>query len=58
VFALFAFTQKSYTRALPLAALYTVLFVPFTYYVDNFAYKRYKARQERGPAQPRQPKKR
>jgi hypothetical protein len=59
VFALFAFTNRKggYTAALPLAALYTVLFVPFTYYVDNFAYKRFKARQAQGPA-PRQPKKR
>ena len=60
VFALFAFTNRKggYTSALPLALLYTVLFIPFTYYVDNFAYKRYKARQERGPSAPRQPKKR
>jgi hypothetical protein len=60
VFVLFAVTNRKggYTSALPLAALYTVLFVPFTYYVDNFAYKRFKARQERGPSAPRQPKKR
>lgn len=60
VFALFTFTNKKagYTGALPLAALYTLLFIPFTYMVDRFAYNRYKARQERGPSAPRQPKKR
>ena len=61
VFALFAFTARNkggYTSAIPLAALYTVLFVPFTYFVDRFAYNRYKARQQQGPSAPRQPKKR
>lgn len=61
VFALFALTNKKagYTGALPLALIYTVLFVPFTYYVDRFAYNRYQARKEHGPSAPqRQPKKR
>jgi hypothetical protein len=61
VFALFALTNKKggYTAALPLALIYTALFVPFTYMVDRFAYNRYQARKERGPSgPPRQPKKR
>ena len=60
VFALFAFTNRKggYTSALPLALIYTLLFIPFTYMVDRYAYNRYKARQERGPSAPRQPKKR
>jgi hypothetical protein len=60
VFALFAFTNRKggYTSALPLALIYTLLFIPFTYMVDRYAYNRYKARQERGSSAPRQPKKR
>ena len=45
VFALFYFTGRksgaNWASALGLAALYTVLFVPFTYAVDRFAYRRY-----------------
>lgn len=45
VFALFYFTGRksgaSWASAFGLAALYTVLFVPFTYAVDRFAYRRY-----------------
>ena len=45
VFALFYFTGRksgaTWFSALGLAALYTVLFVPFTYAVDRFAYRRY-----------------
>ena len=61
VFALFTLTNKKagYTGALPLALIYTALFVPFTYTVDRFAYRRYLARKESGAAgSPRQPKKR
>ena len=61
VFALFALTNRKggYTSALPLAAIYTLLFIPFTYMVDRFAYNRYKARKESGGSgSPRQPKKR
>jgi hypothetical protein len=34
--------------ALGLAALYTALFVPFTYYIDRFAYNRWQRRAEQG----------
>ena len=45
VFALFSFTAKGHwASVLPLALLYTVLFIPFTYVIDRFAYKRYQAR--------------
>jgi hypothetical protein len=51
VFALFSFTAKGNLIAvIPLAILYTALFVPFTYYIDRFAYRRYLARQAGGPA--------
>jgi len=46
VFALFSLTAKGhYASVLPLALLYTLLFVPFTYYIDRFAYRRWEARQ-------------
>jgi hypothetical protein len=46
VFALFSFTAKGHwASVLPLALLYTVLFVPFTYMIDRFAYRRWEARQ-------------
>jgi hypothetical protein len=45
VFVLFSFTAKSYASALPLAALYTIMFIPFTYLIDRFAYRRWQARQ-------------
>jgi hypothetical protein len=32
--------------ALGLAALYTALFIPFTYFIDRFAYNRYQRRME------------
>ena len=49
VFVLFSFTAKgNYLSVIPLALLYTVLFVPFTYYIDRFAYRRYMARGEQG----------
>ena len=42
---MFGITSKGkYVQVLPLAAIYTVLFIPFTYYIDRFAYKRYLAR--------------
>jgi len=61
VFALFALTNRKggYAAALPLALIYTALFVPFTYMVDRFAYRRYQARKASGASgAPRQPKKR
>jgi hypothetical protein len=49
VFALFSLTAKgNWTSVLPLALLYTVLFVPFTYVIDRFAYKRWEARESGG----------
>ena len=51
IFALFALTSKGhYASVLPLAVLYTLLFVPFTYYIDRFAYKRFQARTAAGAA--------
>ena len=55
VFVLFSFTMKKggsagYVSAAGLAALYTALFIPFTYALDRFAYRRWEAREERaGP---------
>src|SRR5438270_6504073 len=51
VFALFAITAKgSYVKVIPLAVLYTVLFIPFTFFIDRFAYNRYQQRQGNAPA--------
>ena len=45
IFAFFALTGRgSYASILPFAALYAALFIPFTYVVDRFAYRRYQAR--------------
>ena len=50
VFALFSLTAKgNYASVLPLAFLYTLLFVPFTYFIDRFAYRRWQARQPGAP---------
>jgi hypothetical protein len=61
VFALFYLTGgKSGNRllgALSLAAIYTALFIPFTYAIDRFAYNRFQRRQQGGGAQPRSGKK-
>jgi hypothetical protein len=46
VFVLFSFTAKgSYASVIPLAIVYTALFIPFTYFIDRFAYRRWQARQ-------------
>jgi hypothetical protein len=51
VFVLFSFTAKgSYVSVLPLALVYTALFIPFTYFIDRFAYRRWQARQGQPPA--------
>jgi hypothetical protein len=51
VFALFALTSKgNYASILPLALIYTALFVPFTYFIDRFAYRRYQAKLAGAPA--------
>ena len=49
VFALFYLGGKGANRfysAAGLAVLYTLLFIPFTYYVDRFTYNRVQRRQE------------
>jgi hypothetical protein len=49
VFVLFSFTAKgNLVAVLPLALLYTALFVPFTFYIDRFAYRRWLAKQQGG----------
>ena len=58
VFVFFSFFggkgNAKYAVALQLTAMYTLLFVPFTYAIDRFAYRRWQVRQYGGPA----PKKR
>lgn len=48
VFVLFSFTASKadnrYLAALVRAAIYTVMFIPFTYWIDRFAYRRYQAK--------------
>jgi len=50
VFALFTFTARKghnvYLTALVPAVIYTVLFIPFTYAIDRFAYRRWQAREQ------------
>ena len=36
--------NNRYAVALPFALLYTVMFIPFTYMIDRFAYRRFLAR--------------
>ena len=58
VFVFFSFFggkgNAKYAVALQLTAMYTLLFVPFTYAIDRFAYRRWQVRQDGAPA----PKKR
>jgi hypothetical protein len=58
VFVFFSFFggkgNAKYAVALQLTAMYTLLFVPFTYAIDRFAYRRWQVRQNGAPA----PKKR
>jgi hypothetical protein len=54
VFALFSLTAKGhYASVLPLAVFYTILFVPFTYVIDRYAYRRWQARQQQGSTPPK-----
>jgi hypothetical protein len=47
VFVLFSMTGKhNYAGALLAAVIYTVLFIPFTFMLDRFAYRRSQARNE------------
>ena len=41
--------NNRYAVAVPFAALYTILFIPFTYAIDRFAYRRWVAREAAGP---------
>ena len=53
VLVLFSFGAKGHiVSVIPLALLYTALFVPFTFYIDRFAYKRWQARQQGGGTTP------
>ena len=56
VFVLFSLTGRGgngrYLLALQLTLMYTVLFIPFTYAIDRFAYRRWQARQAGGQATP------
>jgi hypothetical protein len=59
IFALFLILgsksgHHNITSALALGAVYTLLFIPFTFYIDRFAYNRW----ERRTGQQRDPKKR
>jgi hypothetical protein len=61
VFVLFYMTGKGSNRlfaAIELAAIYTVLFVPFTYAIDRFAYRRWQAREQAGGTSDKKPPKR
>ena len=61
VFALFALSagkaSNRYLAGLIPAAIYTILFVPFTYYIDRFAYRRYQAKLAGGGVTTTKPKK-
>jgi hypothetical protein len=53
VFVLFTLTAKGsnrYVTALVPAVIYTALFIPFTFAIDRFAYRRYQARQQQPTA--------
>lgn len=63
VFVLFSLTASKasnrYVAALVPAVIYTVMFIPFTYWIDRFAYRRYQAKYgEPAGATPRPAKKR
>jgi hypothetical protein len=48
VFILFGMLNKShnYAGAAVAALIYTALFIPFTYFLDRFAYRRYQLREQ------------
>ena len=49
VFVFFSFFGgKGNASVIPLTLMYTLLFVPFTYAIDRFAYRRWQARQDGG----------
>lgn len=53
VFVFFSFaggkSNSRYALAAELTVMYTALFVPFTYAIDRFAYRRWQARQSAAP---------
>jgi hypothetical protein len=52
VFVLFSATAKGhnkYVTALVPALIYTALFIPFTYAIDRFAYRRWQTRDQQTP---------
>ena len=56
VFVLFSFAAKGgnrYVSALVPAVIYTVLFIPFTYAIDRFAYRRWQAREQQSATKKR-----
>jgi hypothetical protein len=60
VFVLFSLSAKGsnrYLAALVPAVIYTALFIPFTYMIDRFAYRRFQARQAAGETTPQRPTK-
>lgn len=61
VFFLFSLTTNNannrYVAALIPAVLYTVMFIPFTFLIDRFAYRRFQARQAAGGTTPQRPAK-
>jgi hypothetical protein len=53
VLVLLSLTSKGHVaRVIPLALIYTLLFIPFTFYIDRFAYRRWEARQPGGGTTP------
>jgi hypothetical protein len=62
VFIFFSFAggkgNSRYAVAIQLTLMYTVLFIPFTYAIDRFAYRRWQARQAGGNPAPAARKKR
>ena len=61
VFILFSFSasrsHSGWVTALLPAIIYTALFIPFTYMIDRYAYRRYLAKTEGGPPEKKQPPK-
>jgi hypothetical protein len=55
VFILFGMLNKHHGYAGPAVAaiIYTALFIPFTYVLDRFAYKRWQVRQQQSPTSKR-----
>ena len=46
--------QHNYTAALVFGGVYTLIFIPFTFYIDRFSYNRYQRRvDQKGAARKR-----